>query len=676
MTPLVGREEELGLLHRRWAQVLEGHGQVMLLSGEAGIGKSRLVREFQETVERDGAMRLTFRCSPYHQQSALYPMIEHLQRLVQVRQEDPPETQLARLEQARLEQALQRVGLSLPEGLPLLAALLSLPHPAGAPPLPRSPERQKQQTQAVLLAWLGAEAEQQPVLAVWEDLHWADPSTLEWLGLLLDQVPTMRLLTLVTCRPEFVPPWASRAALAQLTLTRLTRLQAEAMVRGVPGSQALSAEVIRQIVARTDGVPLFVEELTKAVLEASELAADADHPALTAPQALLVIPVTLHDALRARLDRLTEGKAVAQPGAVLGRTFAYALLQAVAPLDEGALGRGLTQLVQAEILPSGDSAAGHVYLQACPHRVRLPVVTPAYPTTGPPADGAGVGGAVSSPRRDAAGTPGAALYRRGRAEEAVGYWLRAGERSNGRSAYVEAVAHLTKGLEVLQALPDTPTRAQHELETQVALGQALEGTKGFAASDRGHALARARELCRQVGDTARLFAVLVGLSEFHVNRGELQTARELEEECLALAQRQQNPAYLMRAHYHLGSTLYWLGELLLARAHLEQDIALYTPQQDRSPTRHTLSGVPCLAYAGYTLWRLGYPDQALTRIHEVLTLAQELSHAFSLARALHYATWLHGLRREWSTAQAEAAWALSTEQGFTQWVRPGGRAVP
>ena len=237
--------------------------------------------------------------------------------------------------------------------LPLLAALLSLPHPAGYPPLALSPERQKQKTQEALIAWLAAEAEQQPVLAVWEDLHWADPSTLEWLGLFLEQAPTVRLLTLLTCRPEFAPPWPPRTALTQLTLTRLTRPQIEEMVRRVTGGKTLPAEVMRQIVARTDGVPLFVEELTKTVLEAGWLQEGEDGYELTGPLPPLAIPATLQDALRARLDRLTEGKAVAQLGAALGRTFSYELLRAVASLDERRCGTGWSSWWRRRCCTSG-----------------------------------------------------------------------------------------------------------------------------------------------------------------------------------------------------------------------------------------------------------------------------------------------------------------------------------
>src|SRR5215510_4416482 len=348
-TPLVGREQEVGLLLERWAQSTEGYGQVVLLSGEAGIGKSRLVEVLRERVGREGATWLTFRCSPYHTHSALYPVITHLHRVLPLRPEETPAAQLE-----RLERAVQATRLPLEEAVPLLAALLSVPLAERYAPLDWSPQKQRQKTYEALVTWLMTEAERQPVLAVWEDLHWADPSTLEWLGLVLDQTPTAPLCTLLTYRPEFPLPWASRSYLTQLTLSRLPRLQVEEMLQRLTDGKWLPVEVVRQMVAKTDGVPLFVEELTKTVLEAGWLQEREDRYEMTGPLPPLTIPTTLQDALRARLDRLTDGKAVAQLGAVLGavlgRTFAYALLQAVTPLDELALWRGLGQLVQAEVL--------------------------------------------------------------------------------------------------------------------------------------------------------------------------------------------------------------------------------------------------------------------------------------------------------------------------------------
>ena len=266
LTPLVGRAHEVGLILERWTAAQAGDGQVVLLNGEPGIGKSRLVQEVKERVVQQGARRLEFRCSPYSQNSALYPVLAHLQRVLQFERDDTPQAKLA-----KLQQTLTRYHFPQADTLSLLAALLSLPHPEGAPPLTLSPQKQKQKTQEALVAWLVEEAERHPVYCVWEDLHWADPSTLELLGLLLDQVPTARLLVLLTARPEFTPPWSSRTHLTPLTLARLPRTQAGEMIEKVTGGKPLPAEVQQQIVSKTDGVPLFVEELTKMVLESGLL---------------------------------------------------------------------------------------------------------------------------------------------------------------------------------------------------------------------------------------------------------------------------------------------------------------------------------------------------------------------------------------------------------------------
>jgi class 3 adenylate cyclase len=300
LTPLVGREEELRLLGRYWEHAIAGAGQVVLLSGEPGIGKSRLVQELKEHVNIARATRIEFRCSPYHQNSAFYPIIEHLQRLLQFALHDTPQSKLA-----KLQQALAASHFLQADTVPLLAAFLSLPHPEGFPPLTLSPQKQKQKTQEALVAWMIEEAERQVVYCAWEDLHWADPSTLEVLTLVLDRVPTTRLLALLTFRPEFMPPWGNRSHLSQMTLSRLGRSQVEAMVEQVTGGKALPTEVVQQIVAKTDGVPLFVEELTKMVVESGLLTAVHGHYELREPLPPLAIPSTLHASLLARLDRLS-----------------------------------------------------------------------------------------------------------------------------------------------------------------------------------------------------------------------------------------------------------------------------------------------------------------------------------------------------------------------------------
>lgn len=335
LTPLIGREHELGLLRERWARVKEGEGQVVLLSGEPGIGKSRLVQELKDTVTHEGAVRIEFRCSPYHQHSAFYPILDHLQRLLQFAPEDTPQTKLS-----KLRQALAQYRFPQTDTLALLAALLSLPHPDDAPPITVSPQKQKEKTQAAFVAWVVEEAERQAAYLVWEDLHWLDPSSLEVLTLVLQQVPTSRMLVVLTYRPEFTPPWRPRAHSTQLTLNRLGRQQVTAMVNQVTATAVLSAEVIQQIVSRTDGVPLFVEELTKTVVESVGSIGSIES----------AIPATLQDSLMARLDRLGPAKEIAQVGATIGREFDYALLQTVSSLHEEALQQGLQQLVEAELV--------------------------------------------------------------------------------------------------------------------------------------------------------------------------------------------------------------------------------------------------------------------------------------------------------------------------------------
>ncbi|HSX79780.1 MAG TPA: adenylate/guanylate cyclase domain-containing protein, partial [Candidatus Saccharimonadia bacterium] len=322
---------------------LQGLGQVVLLSGEAGIGKSALIQTLREHVGREGCARLTFRCSPSHTNSALYPVIAHLQRLLRWERDEVPEARLA-----KLERVLDASRQPLAEVVLLLAALLAVPLPEGSyAALTLTPQQQRQQTLDALVVWLLAEAERQPVLAVYEELHWADPSTLELLGTLLEQALTVPMLTVLTFRPVFVPPWLSRSHLTSITLNRLERPQVEALITHLAGGKALPAEVVAHIVAKTDGVPLFVEELTKMLLESDLLPEDTQHYVLTGPLSTVTIPATLQDSLMARLDRLGAAKGVAQLGAVVGREFAYDVLRAITPLDEVTLQARLAQLVEA-----------------------------------------------------------------------------------------------------------------------------------------------------------------------------------------------------------------------------------------------------------------------------------------------------------------------------------------
>jgi TOMM system kinase/cyclase fusion protein len=674
LTPLVGREQEVALLRERWAQVKDGLGQVVLLSGEAGIGKSRLVQVLKAHVAVEPQAWLTpCQCSPYYQNTALYPIIDLLERVaLGFEREEAPSQKLR-----KLEGFLVQYGLPLAETVPLFSALLSLPLGADYTPLNVPPAQQKQQTLHALLTIFLRIAAQQPVLFVMEDLHWVDPSTLELLSLLVDQGPTARILAVWTFRPDFSPPWTGRAHLTQVTLNRLPRRQAAEMISHVVHGKALPTEVVEQVVVKTDGVPLFVEELTRMVLESGLLQEQEERYALTGLLPPLAIPATLHDSLMSRLDRLATVKGLAQFGATLGREFSYALLQAVAPWDEGTLQRGLQQLVEAEFLyqqglpPQATYVFKHALIQDTAyqsllrstrqqHHQRIAQVLAArFPDT-----------AETQPELLAHHYTEAGLR-----EQALPYWQHAGQRAIQRSAHVEAVNHLTKGLAVLAALPDTAECTQHELVLQTTLGAALMAARGQGAPEVGQAYARARELCRQVGETPQLFPVLFGLWRFYLMRAEYQTARELAEQCLSLAQRVHDPALLLEAHFALGGILLWLGELVPARAHLEQSLALYDPREHRVLAFRTGidPGVWGLSYAAYALWLLGYPDQALRRSHEALALAQELSHPPSLAAGLAYAAFCHYFRGEPHAIQehAEAAMALASEQGVPQWLAVG-----
>ena len=669
-TPLVGRELEVALLLERWVQSQEGRGQVVLLRGEPGIGKSRLVEALRERVRGEGATRITFRCSPYYRNSALYPVIDHLQRFLQWQRDDAPEAKLD-----TLERVLRTYRLPLEDVVPLFAALLSVPLPERYPPLNLTPQRQRQKTQEALVAWLLEEAERQPVLAVWEDLHWADPSTLEGLSLVLDQAPTARMLTLLTCRPEFRPPWNPQAPVTQIILNRLGHAQVETMITHLTGGKVLPAAVVQQVVAKTDGVPLFVEELVKMVLESGLVREEDAHYVLPSPLPPLAIPSTLHDSLMARLDRLAAARELAQLGAVLGREFSYELLQAVASLDDTTLQQGLAQLVDTELVyqrgvpPRSQYFFKHALIQDTAYQSLLKstrqryhqriaqVLEAQFPET-----------VEVQPEWVAHHYTEAGL-----AEHAIPYWQRAGQRASERSAHVEAIGHLTKGLEVLQTLPDTPERAQQELYMQTALGSALIATKGYAAPEVEDAYTRARTLCQQLGETPRLLQVLLGLEAYYVVRAELQTAYELAEQCLNLAQRLQNPARLLNSHHALGLSLFHLGEAASALEHLEQGILLYDSQPYHPHHSLQNSGVTCRSYAAWALWCLGYPERALKRNYEALALAQELSHPYSIAYALCFAAGLHQYRREAQVAQERAAAAitLSTEHEFPFWFAMG-----
>ena len=452
--------------------------------------------------------------------TALYPLIDLLERVVLRfdREESPPQ------KLGKLEGFLVQYGLPLAEAVPLFASLLSLQLAADYAPLNLSPEQQKQKTLQALLTILLRIAARQPVLFVMEDLHWVDPSTLELLSLLVDQGPTTRILALFTFRPDFTPPWMGRSHLTQVTLNRLPRRQVAEMTGWVAHGKALPPEVVEQVVAKTDGVPLFVEELTKMVLESGLLQEREECYALAGPLPPLAIPATLHDSLMARLDRLAAVKAIAQLGATLGREFSYELLQAVSPWDEGTLHRGLHQLVEAEFLyqqglpPQGTYVFKHALIQEAAYQSLLRSTRQLYHQR--------IAQVLETRFPELCAMQPELLAHHyteaGWMAQAIPYWQRAGQRAIERSANAEAIQHLTTGLALLATLPETPARAQQELDLQLALGPAWMASKGATAPEVEQTYARARALCAQVGDTPRRFPTLWGLCRFYLGRGHCQ----------------------------------------------------------------------------------------------------------------------------------------------------------
>jgi class 3 adenylate cyclase/predicted ATPase len=668
LTPFVGREQEIRLLRERWELVKDGVGRVLLLSGEAGIGKSRLVQVLKDQLATEPmAWLIVCQCSPYHQHSALYPIIEWLERVaLRFQRDDSPAQKLN-----KLEAFLAEYGESRSDAVPLFASMLSVPLSGAYPPISLSPEQQKRQTFHALLMIFLRIAIQQPVLLVVEDLHWVDPSTLEFLSLVVDQGPTARILALWTLRPDFSPPWTARGHVTLVTINRLPRREMLRLIHEVAHGKSLPAEVVEQIVAKTDGVPLFVEELTKMIVESGLLHEHESSYALNAPLPPLAIPATLHDSLMARLDRLRSVKALAQLCATLGREFSYALVRAVAPWDERTVQQGLQQLVDAEFLyqrrvpPEATYTFKHALIRDVAYQSLLRSTRQQnHQRIARALEGQFPEIVQTQPELVAQHYTAAGFH-----EDAIVYWLGAARQASDRSAHLEAIAHSTTGIGLVASVPETPEHLQQALSLHIALGAALQMTKGNAAPEVEQVYTQARGLCQKLGDTPALVPVLFGLWRFSVTRAHIGKARELAQTLLRLAQRTDDPVIRVAAHVAMGATRLFLGELSTAREHLMAGFGKYTPDQRRAEVSHTGQdlGVACQAYAAWTLWLLGYPEQAVTLVHAALSLAHQLSHPYSVAYAHCWAAIVAHFRRDVRSVceRAEHAVALSTERGFT-----------
>jgi len=671
LTPLIGRDEEIDLLMRRWARAKAGDGQIVLISGEPGIGKSRIAATLEERLHAESHLRLRYFCSPYHQDSALFPFIDQLGRAAEFARDDPPASKLE-----KLEALLSRAELS-DEDVALLGDLLSLPA-SERHPLPNlNPRRKKERTLEALIRQLEGLARQQPVVMIVEDAHSIDPTSRELLDLTVERVASLPVLLIVTFRPEFQPPWTGQPQVTMLALNRLDRHDRTALVAKIASGKTLPDDVIDQIADHTDGVPLFVEELTKNVLESGLLREERDRYVLDGALPPLAIPTSLHASLLARLDRLASVRQVAQIGAAIGREFSYVLLRTVSRLAEDELKAALARLVASELVfergtpPDAVYSFKHALVQDAAHgsllrgpRQQLHArIAEALETQSPEL-------MDSQPELFAQHYAEAGL-----AEKSVVCWGKAGRRSAGRSAMAEAAAQLQKGLDQLALFPDTPQRQRQELELLSGLGAALLAFKGGAASETGRAYARARELWEQLDSPSEFVHIPFGQSLHHVFRGELDLALRLDEDLLRLSRQRNDSGGLVLGHTSSGRNLMFAGRFAPSRSHLEAGLALYDPNSHRPLARHVGFDlrVGSQAFLGIVLCCLGFSDQALSQSTAAIAEARRLAHPPSLGLSLVFGTRLHSVDgdnaalHEW----ADKLVALATEQNLLHWRAEG-----
>jgi class 3 adenylate cyclase/predicted ATPase len=670
-TPLVGREEELELLLRRWQQAKAGEGRVVLISGEPGIGKSRLTAALSERIASEPHTRLRYFCSPHHQDSALHPFITQLERAAGFARGDAVEEKLGKLRE------LLASGARSDDEIELLAELLSLPSTAAG--LNLSPQRKREMLFEALLHQLEALARTRPVVMIFEDAHWIDPTTRELLDLTIDRASRQPILLIVTFRPEFQQAWGGQPHVTVLALNRLGERDVTALVRGLAGNAPLGSEIVEEIVERTDGVPLFIEELTRAVLERADQDNRVAAVLSASPLPAAAVPATLHASLLARLDRIgAAAREVAQIGAVLGREFSYELIQPVARRSDAELQAALARLTEARLLfcrgmpPHASYLFKHALVQDAAYGTLLRARRQELH--------ARVAAALEQDFADLVEREPELLAHHltaaGDTERAIDQWLKAGQHATARSTYHEAIAHLERGIGLLGSLPEASIRNALEVELQLALGRCLLPIRGPSSREVGQAYARACELAERQSAVLPLFQAVFGLWQTHALSGRIPSARPFSEKLLHLTSDETDTGLRLQAHHSAWTIAQFSGQLANADKHAEAGRRLYDPEEHRSH-RHLYGGHDpgvCARQVGAnSQWLLGYPEKGLGLGRETLDLAERIAHPFSLSIAYGFVAMLHLSRREPELALRllERQEAVTAEQRLVLPVQPG-----
>jgi len=668
LTPFVGRENEVQKLLDTWVNVKKGQGEIALVIGEPGIGKTRLLRMFEEQIKDEPHSWLVCRCISYYKNSAFYPIINLINSQLNLGKETTNEKKLK-----KIEEALNTDGFDLSETLPIIASLLSIPFSKPYRPISLTPQKQKEKTIQILLTWLIKSAQRSPLLFVIEDVHFVDSSTLEHLTLLMKKIHQAPILILLTFHPRFHPPVNENSRLTEIHLNRLTRQQIEYMVQEVTGGKILPDEVIDLLLTKTDGVPLFVEELTKMLLESGYLIEEDKHYRLKRSLPKTAIPDTLQDTLMARLDQLGAVKEVVQMAAIIGREFSFDLIRAVIPMNENKLKKELNGLVEADILELHEDPkhVGYIFKQAL-------IQDAAYNSllkSKRQEHHRKIARIIEHEFEDIVNTHPQIIARHyteaGYFDRAIEYQIKSGKLLVQQSAHRDAIEQLHKGLKLLEYLDDKKKQDQLELDLQITLGIPLIATKGYGAEEVGRVYERARELSQKVGDIPQLFPALVGQYRFYLLRGDINRALDLSELLLSWANTSRDSGFLLEANRSVGVTLFHMGEVATGLEHLDMGIEHYNPKLhgDHANIYGTDPAVTCYSYAALAQCLLGFSEKAMIYGKKAIQQTKKIEHPLSQVFALNHHAWLHQFLKEADLVDKYATELLivSEEYGFPFW---------